>query len=142
MGPADAATELCCLVALASLRLNQSDHAPTPLALPATCLGLGFAMPALRPDATARMVGGGACLCLGAGPGWTEGLLQLPLALVLLGFCLVLVRPATALSDQAARCALGVYLAHPLAIAVLLRTTSLPKGSRSLAGAACTDTGD
>lgn len=133
---------LCVLAALVALWLNQGDRLPNPLAqwrfaLPATCLGLGFALAGGRSGATVLMMAASGALCLAALVlGWTAGLLQLALAVGLLGLCLALPRPASGLSDHAARCALGVYLAHPLVLAVLLRTTPLPGSSLVLATAA------
>lgn len=143
---------LCGLGALAALGLAQGAALPAPLAqwrevLPATCLGFGLALLAARPagrDHTGTrpdlaaglgaMTAAGAALGLAALTlGWTGGLLQLALALLALLVCLARPRPATWWSDRAARCALGVYLAHPLVMSVLERTTPLPQASLALA---------
>jgi len=135
------ALALCGLAALAAQGLNQGGALPPPLAewrfaLPAVCFGFGFALAAGRPGFGAVLAVAGAALGLAAlSLGWTEGLEQLALALVLLAICRALPRPATALSDRAAQCALGVYLAHPLVMALLLRATPLPEASLALAAA-------
>lgn len=133
---------LCVLAAFAALWLNQGERLPAPLAqwrfaLPATCLGFGFALAAGRPPALAAVLAASMALCLAAlALGWTAGLPQLALALGGLGLCLALPRPSGIWSDHAAACALGVYLAHPLVITILLRITPLPQSSLAMALAA------
>lgn len=130
---------LCGGAALAALALAQGGILPAPLAqwreaLPAICLGFGFAVAARR--AHALIAFGGICLAAGLGAlalGWTDGLPQLAVALLGLGVCLAWPRPATPLSSLLGQSALGVYLVHPLVIAVLLRATPLPEASLALA---------
>lgn len=118
--------------ALLALGLAQGRGLPVPLAQwvyagPAVCLGLAMALAEGRLWRIGLILFGFTGLALAIG--WTAGLGQLALAGTALWLCLALPRPGTALSSRAAAAAMGIYLAHPLALSLLLRLTDLPEHS-------------
>jgi peptidoglycan/LPS O-acetylase OafA/YrhL len=101
-------------------------------AAPSVFLGLAIALCADRP---LWQIGLSVIVCAVAlGVGWTANILQLALAAFGLILCLNWRLPVTALSRWTAAMSLGVYLAHPLVLSVLQRTTEghLDTASRSI----------
>ena len=137
-------------------RLWSTPFAQWGFALPAVFLGLGFglAFPQSSPQAHAQVmlqgqlsgslsgtvmmpatlgaaVGGLVLVAWAAG--WMDGLLQLGVAAVALLVCLTVRLRQTALSQAAARIALGVYLCHPLIGSMLLRLINMDQHSLGFA---------
>lgn len=127
-------------LALATLAVRQGLVLPTPFAqwlyaMPAVFLGLALALG----DGRLRWLMAIVAVFVAAAMagGWTSGLLQLVLAAGALVLCIALPRRESAWSQRAGSAALGVYLAHPLVLSVLGRTTGLAEGSMAMAGLAC-----
>lgn len=110
-------------------------------AAPAVVLGAGFAVlgAGKRPVLASMLVYGGALGLLYL-TGWPAGAFELSLAGGALLLCLAWPLPDSPLSRSMADISLTLYLAHPMVIAVLLRTTPIPEKSllMSLAAIACT----
>lgn len=129
-------------LALLLLGLHQNQNLPIPLPQwtlggAAMLLAIGFA---LAEGQSARLMLALAvllaCLLAALAIGWQGSILQLGGAGGVLTLCLLWYRPETSLSQQAARLSLGVYLAHPMVSALLVRLTPLPQ--KGLALAICT----
>jgi len=120
--------------AVAAAVLRPAGLAP-PLAqwsyaLPAVLLGAGLA---LVPEALAAAALAAVATAGLAAAGWPGGATQLALAAAALVACRALPLPDSAAARRAADLSLGVYLAHPMVAAVLLRVTPLPEASLGLA---------
>jgi len=132
---------------LASLLLQQGAVLATPVAqwvyaLPSVCLGLAMALIQTRETSAyvqqaALMVLGISVCALMVHSEAFAGLLQLMLAAMVYLTCISLPRAGTRFSDAAGDIALTVFLAHPLILAVLTRTTEIAKNSLTLAVLAC-----
>lgn len=126
--------------ALGIILLQQHLDMPAPLSqwsysLPAVFMGLILALRHI--DFGLRVLFLAAFIATALLMGATFGLLQLGLAVGVFLLCTEFPTPNTALSQQAGAAAMGVYLAHPLVLSVLTRTTTLPDHSTALAVVAC-----
>ena len=127
-------------LAMGFLLLQGATDLPNPFsqwlyAMPAVCMGLALLSgPArLGPQVLCLTLFSAMALGLGA----TAGLFQLVLAVSLVLFCTSAPSPDTPLARQAGAAAMGVYLAHPLIMSVLTRTTSVQDHSLELAVLSC-----
>ncbi len=125
---------------LAGLALCQGQPLPTPLAqwvqgLPSICLGLAFAVAGGTSGRVSVILI--VCVVLALAAGWTSGLLQITVAGTALVLCMALPRPPTGLSHRAGGAAMGIYLAHPMVLSVLERTTAIAPKSLVMAGLGC-----
>ena len=113
---------------LAFLLAQQGLTLPIPFAqwlygMPAVCLGLALAIDKGRVVQQALLL---CCFVTGALiTGATTGLAQLSMAAVVFVLCTNLHLPATSISRLSGTAALGVYLAHPLVLSILKRTTTI-----------------
>lgn len=131
---------LLAIVGVLALGLSQTRGLPVPLAQwvyagPAVFLGLALAMAGGRLWQMGLILFGFCGVALAAG--WTSGLGQLALAGAAYILCLALPHSETPLSRRAGAAAMGVYLAHPLVLSVLVRTTSIPENSLGMALLVC-----
>lgn len=136
-GPLSAALAVA---GLAFLMAQQDLTLPVPLAqwlygMPAVCLGLALAIGKGRLTQQILLLCGFVTFALITGT--TEGLAQLSMASVAFVLCSALRLPATEISHLAGKAALGVYLAHPLVLSVLKRTTFIAPNSLLLAVLGC-----
>jgi fucose 4-O-acetylase-like acetyltransferase len=125
---------------VAILLLRQGVSLPVPFAqwlyaLPAVCIGVTLALVWGRVALMGVFLAAfaGAALLIGA----SEGLLQIVIAGGALMFCKICTLPATRSAHLAGALSLGVYLAHPLVLSVLGRTTSIAPNSLSMAVLGC-----
>ncbi|OED49396.1 hypothetical protein AB838_06890 [Rhodobacteraceae bacterium (ex Bugula neritina AB1)] len=125
---------------LAVLLLRQEVSLPAPFAqwlyaLPAVCVGIALALVWGRMHTMLLILTGFTCAALLSGA--HQGLLQIVLAACGLILCLVWHLPASRGAQLAGTLSLGVYLAHPLVLSVLSRTTPLAPDSVTLALLGC-----
>lgn len=125
---------------VAILLVRQELSLPVPFAqwlyaLPTVCAGCALALVWGRMPAMLGILGGFVIVALLSGA--HTGLLQIVLAGSALILCVLCPLPATAFAQRAGTLSLGVYLAHPLILSVLTRTTRLPEGSLVLALLGC-----
>lgn len=111
---------------------GQNAQLEAPLAqwvyvTPAVFLGLALALVSQQREAQLALTAG--FIVTAWALGWTMGLMQLGLACAALIACGLIHLPRSRASDIAAASAMGVYLAHPLMIALLERATPLAKSS-------------
>lgn len=126
--------------ALGFILVQQQITLPDPFkqwiyGMPAVCLALALLSGPAGTVPRAYYMTAFGIIALMAGA--IEGLLQLMLAVGLFLLCTGFPRPETPLARQAGAAALGVYLVHPLVLAVLTRTSSLPPQSVAMAVLAC-----
>jgi len=127
-------------VGLAALILRQGSDLAIPFAqwlygLPAVCVGIALALVWGRLAAMLLILVGfiGVAMLSGA----TIGLLQIGLAGGALILCILCPLPANRSAALAGTLSLGVYLAHPLVLSVLSRTTPVPQDSLAMAVLGC-----
>jgi hypothetical protein len=131
---------LFAVLALGSLLVQEALNAPAPFnqwlyGMPAVFMGLALVSGPRHLGAQVMFITGFSALALVFGA--TAGLFQLVLAVSLFLFCTTAPSPETALARQAGAAAMGVYLAHPLILSVLSRTTSLQEHSLEIAIIGC-----
>ena len=110
-------------------------------ALPAVALGsaFGFLAGTSRPALTAAVSVGVVAIILWF-VGWPEGAEHLVMAGVAFALCLGLPLHDHPVARRMADLSLTLYLAHPMVISILLRTTAIPDESPGMAGAAIAGT--
>ena len=124
------------------LMATQDRVAPPPLAqwlyaLPAVFVGYVFALLAnVQRHVLSTLLALSCLCCLLLFLDWPKGAMQLLLAGGAFMICLLLPLSDNATANRMASLSLTLYLAHPLIIAVLLRVTSIPEKSTSMAFAA------
>ncbi|SNR72099.1 acyltransferase family protein [Puniceibacterium sediminis] len=144
---ADLLSAALAALALGFLALRQGQVFPAPLAqwlyaMPPVCLGLAFMLTGNRPGRMAALLTGFFALALGAG--WTSGCLQIALAAGVFALCIALPnRPGAqpgrpgALHSRLGGAAMGIYLAHPMVLSILHRTTDIAPDSLTMAALGC-----
>lgn len=109
--------------------------------LPAVVLGSAFGFLASGPRYLLRVV---STICITGGfllvLGWPDGAEQLVIASLSFALCLALPLPDHPIAHRMAGLSLTLYLAHPMVISILLRVTSIPDESLTMAVAAVTAT--
>lgn len=122
------ATLLLLLASLAPILHRQPDP---PLAqwaygLPSLLAGLALGLVRLRQEgAMAVNLSLAAVLGFAVLIGWTDGVLQLTVALLAILACMALPSPDGPLATFCARHSMGVYLVHPLCMSALIRIVPL-----------------
>lgn len=133
-----AAITLLTGTSLLALGGRQDIVLPEPLsqwlyALPAVLLGTAFGLMQSRTEVRAVCLGLGVAALCAMALGWTDGLVQIALAILAFGVCRMFPSQGNPWATRAAEASLTVYLCHPIMLSLLGRTAALPAKSLALA---------